>query len=130
MERFAGQVNKMPACWSFVHHTFLDAIHAAPGCRIRPCKANVLATIREAGKAFIGNARALVKPVGTGMAEAAVYHIPTVQARPACQGGIPGEGVESADSAVVIDQRKKLLRQLNLFCRQRRMMTVRRGPFT
>ena len=106
MERGAGQVNIMPASWPLVHHTLLDIVNAAPGCRIRSGKTNILAAICKAGEAFIGDAGALVESVWAGMAEAAVYHVPTVEARASGKGGIPGEWVESTDCAIVIDQGK------------------------
>ena len=106
MERGAGQVNIMPASWPLVHHTLLDIVNAAPGCWIGSGKTNILAAICKAGEAFVGDAGALVESVWAGMAEAAVYHVPTVEARASGKGGIPGEWVESTDCAIVIDQGK------------------------
>ena len=116
VERGAGQVNEVPACWSLVHHTFLDLIDTGPGIGIGSGEADILAAVCKAGEAFISDACALVESIGAGMAEATVDHIPAVQSRASSQGRIPGKCVEATDGTVVIDQRKKLLSQLNLFC--------------
>ena len=108
----------MPASWPLVHHTLLYVVDAAPGCRIGSGKTNILAAISKAGEAFIGDAGALIKSIGAGMAEAAVFHVPTVEARATGKGGIPGKWVKSTDCAIVIYQGKELLRQLDFFCRQ------------
>src|SRR5712691_7344612 len=104
----------VPACWTFVHHALLHAVDTGPCRRIGACEANIFAAIGK-GEPFVGDARALVEPVGAGMAEAAVYHVPAMQARATGQGIIPDKWIESSHCPVVIDQSKKLLRQLNLF---------------
>jgi hypothetical protein len=112
----AGQVNEVPACWPLVHHTFLDALDTSPCRWIRSGKGDILATVCKAGEAFISDAGALIESIGASVAEAAVVHIPAVQSRASGKGRIPDKGVKATDCAVVIDQRKKLLSQLNLFC--------------
>jgi hypothetical protein len=116
VERGAGQVNEVPACWSLVHHTFLDALDTSPCRRIGSSKADILAAVCKAGETFISDAGTLIESIGASVAEAAVIHIPAVQSRASGKGRIPDKGVKATDCAVVIDQRKKLLSQLNLFC--------------
>ena len=118
VERGAGQVNEVPARWTLVHHAFLDTIDTSPGIRIGSGEADILAAVRKAGEAFVSDAGALIEPIGAGMAEATVNHIPAVQSSTSGQDRIPGKCVEATDGTVVIDQRKKLLSQLSLFCCQ------------
>ena len=84
VEGRTGQVNAMPACWRLVDHAFLYSIDSVPRRWIGSREGDVLAAIAKARESLIGDTRALVEPIGAGMAEAAVNHIPTVQAGTAC----------------------------------------------
>jgi len=102
VEGCAGEVDAVPACWGFVDHAFLDGIDAAPRGRIGACKADAFTAVGEL-EAFVGDAGALIDAVWAGVTEAAVDHVPAMQA---CAGGecaIPDEGVESPDGAVMVD---------------------------
>ena len=123
VERRTGQVNAVSSRWRLVDHALLDGVNAAPGCWIRPGKADVLATIREVGEALIGNALVLRASIRAGMDEAAMDHIPAVQPCSTYQRVIPDKWVEATCSPVAIDQGKQLLGQLQLFRSQ-----WRRGP--
>ncbi len=102
----------MPAGWRFVDHAFLHRVDVDPGRIGWPCQANVFAAIGEACEPLVRDTGALVQAIGTGVAEAAVVHIPAVQARAPGQGGIPDKWIETAHGPVMVDQVKQLLCQL------------------
>ena len=78
MQGCAEQVDTMPASQWLVSHAFLNGRHTAPGRRIRSSHANIFTAVAQASKAFIGNALILGHPIRAGMAEAAVFHVPTM----------------------------------------------------
>lgn len=114
VERCAGQVDVVPAGGAFIHHAFLDGVYMCPGRIGRTGKTDAFTTIGE-GEAFSGDAYALAYPIGAGVTEAAVEHVPAVQARASCEGVVPGERIKVAHGSVVVDQGEKLLSQLYLF---------------
>ena len=81
MERRAEKVDTVPAVRSFVDHTFLDSRYTAPGRWIGPRLPDILATIARTGEALISDPLAGLTAIGTGMAEAAIDHIPAMQKR-------------------------------------------------
>ncbi len=89
LERPAGQVDAMPAARRLVYHALLYSMYAAPRCRIGSGQANAFTAVGEIREALIGNARALISPIWTGVAEAAVIHVPAMQASSGGQGAIP-----------------------------------------
>jgi hypothetical protein len=50
----------------------------------KACQADILSTICKACKTFIGDTHTLVQPIGAGMAEATVKHVPAMQAGTTC----------------------------------------------
>jgi hypothetical protein len=114
VERLAGQVDVVPAGGAFIHHAFLDGIYVCPGRVRRTGKTDAFTTIGE-GEAFSGDTYALVYSVGTGVAEAAVEHVPTVKARASGQGVIPDESIKATYCSVLVDLGEELLGQLYLF---------------
>jgi hypothetical protein len=114
VKRCAGQVDEVPASGTFIHHAFLDSVYVCPGRGGRTSKADTFTTIGE-GEAFSGDTYALVYSVGAGVAEAAVKHVPAVQARSSGEGIIPDERIKAAYSSVVVDLGEELLGQLYLF---------------
>ena len=114
VERSTGQVDAMPACWRLIDHTLLHEIDVLPLRWVWPRKANALAAVRIANEAFISDTLALCAPVGAGMAEATVIHVPAMQARSPCQRIVPGKWVKTSNGPVMIDQSKELLGELYL----------------
>lgn len=108
----AGQMNAMPAIRGLVNHTLLDGIDIVPGRIGRPGQADALATIAIACKAFVSDAGALALAIGAGMAEATVVHIPAMEACASGQRFIPGIGIQSTISPVLVYLVKEFLRQL------------------
>ncbi len=104
MQRGTGQMNIMPAGRPLVHHAFLHGVHVIPWRCGWPCQPDIFTAIRKARESLIGNAHALIFPIGAGVAEAAVIHVPAMQPRTSRQRNIPGERVESSDCAIMIDQ--------------------------
>jgi hypothetical protein len=127
MEGGTGQVDAMPACGRLVNHAFLYIVHAAPGCWIWSGLGNTFSTVGEACKTFVGNAGALIQPIRASVAEAAVNHVPTVQARSSSKCVIPDKWVETSYSPIMINQGEKLLGQLYLFSREGWRRTIRGG---
>jgi hypothetical protein len=80
VQRLAKEVDAMPARRRFVDHRLLDLSGSFPGCGEGTGVANVFATIRITGKPFCGDAITLLCPIRAGMAEAAMVHIPAMQA--------------------------------------------------
>ena len=116
MQRGARQVDAVPACWRLIDHALLYAVYTGPGCWIGACQADILAAIGEARETFVGDACALIKSIGTGMAETTVNHVPAMQS---CTPGkciIPNKWIKTPNSTIMVDQRKKLLSQLYFFC--------------
>ena len=79
MQGRAEKVDTVPTPERLVSHAFLNGGHTGPGGRIRSCLANIFSAVAQAGKAFIGNALPGCTPIRTGMAEAAVHHVPAMQ---------------------------------------------------
>lgn len=107
-----GQMNAVPAIGWLVNHTLLDGIDIVPRRIGRPGQADALTTIAIAREAFVANAGALTLAIGASVAEAAVVHIPAMEACTSGQGCIPGIGVESAISPILVYLVKEFLRQL------------------
>src|SRR5947209_20106493 len=112
MQRCAGQVNAMPACRRLINHTLLHRIDVAPGGIGWTRQPDALAAVRETRESLIRDARTLIFTGGTGMAEAAMLHIPAMQPRTRGQRVVPGERIQPAHRSIMIDQVEKLLRQL------------------
>ncbi len=106
VEGGAGEVNEVPAVGSLVHHAFLDVVDAAPRCGIGTRLCNVFAAVGVAREALVGDAHTLVFTVGAGVTEAAVGHVPAMEARATSQGCVPGERVETACCPVTVDEGK------------------------
>lgn len=83
----------MPARWGLVDHALLYAVYSGPGCWVGACQANTLTAIGKTCETFVGDACALIKSIGAGMAETAVNHVPAMQACAAGEGVIPDEWV-------------------------------------
>src|SRR5438045_9529375 len=81
MQRGARQVDAVPACWRLIDHALLYAVYTGPGCWIGACQADILAAIGETRETIRGDECALIKSIGTGMAEPTVNHVPAVQSR-------------------------------------------------
>ena len=116
MQRGARQVDAVPACWRLIDHALLYPVYPVPCCWIGACQANILAAIGKTCETFIGDACTLFKSVGTGMAETTVNHVPTMQACTPGKCVIPNEWIQTPNSTIMVDQRKKLLSQLYFFC--------------
>jgi len=121
----AGQVDAMPAGGGLVDHRFLDLMDAIPRCWVGTGVGDIFATVRIAGEAFIGNALALGFPIGAGMAEAAMKHIPAVQACATGQGLTPGVGIEASCGSITIDDSEDLPGELCLFVVEGRRRAIR-----
>jgi hypothetical protein len=114
VKRLAGQVDVVPAGRAFIHHAFLDGVYVCPGRVGRTGKTDAFTTIGE-GEAFSGDTYALAYPVGAGVAEAAVEHVPAMQARATGEGVVPDERIKAAYRSILVDLGKKLPGQLYLF---------------
>ncbi len=120
MQRRAEEVDAVPAIRGFVGHAFLYGVDSRPGSRVWPGLADVLAAVIQAGEALIGDALVLRHTIGTGVAEAAVIHVPAVQQRAGCQGVIPGERGQATGGTITIDQLEELPGELLRFTGGRR----------
>ena len=109
MQRGTRQVDAMPAGRRLIPHALLYGIDTAPGVRIGTSQSNVFAAVGIARETLVRDAHTLVFAVGTGVAEAAVNHIPAMQARPARQRVVPHERIEADGGAILVDEREKLL---------------------
>lgn len=78
MQGRAEQVDTVPASQRFVSHAFLNGVQTGPGGRIRSCAADIFSAVAQAGKTFIGDALVRGTPIGAGMAEATVRHVPAM----------------------------------------------------
>ncbi len=114
------QVDAVPTIWWLVGHAFLDGVHPGPGGWIWAGLGDILAAVIQVGKTLVGDALVLRHPIGAGMAEATVIHIPAVQERARCQCTVPGERRQTTGGAVAIDQLEKLLSELLRFAGDRR----------
>jgi hypothetical protein len=115
VESGTAQMDAVPARWGFIPHALLYIIHAAPGSGIRTGEANVLTTIGITGETFVRDACTLVFPIGAGVTETAVNHIPAMQTGACGQRIVPDKRVEADGSTILVDELEKLLRQLALF---------------
>ena len=111
------QVDAVPTGGRLVPHALLDVIHAAPGSGIGAGQTDILAAISVTGETFVRDTHTLVFPIWAGMTEAAVNHVPAMQACAPGQRVIPDERIETNGCTVLVDQLEQLLRQLNFFCR-------------
>ena len=116
VQRGACQVNAVPACWRLIDHALLYTVYPVPRCWIGACQANALATVGKASETFISDACTLIKSIGTGMAETTVNHVPAMQSCTAGKRKIPNKWIQTPNSTIMVDQRKKLLSQLYFFC--------------
>src|SRR5579884_3184839 len=114
MQCGAGEMNAMPAGWRFVNHALLHLINVRPGRVGRACQTDALAAVAES-EAFVGNASTLANAIRAGVAEAAVIHIPAMQARTSRQLCIPGERIQPSRCTVLVNQIEELLGELCLF---------------
>ena len=64
---------------------------------------DVFAAIGETCKPLVRDTGALVQPIGAGVAETAVVHIPAVPARAARQRRIPDKRIETAHGQVMVN---------------------------
>lgn len=112
MQGGTEKMNAMPAGGRLVYHTFLDIVHTVVRRWIWSGVADAFAAIAIASKALVCDALALRAPVGTGMAEATVEHIPAMQASAPGQGCVPGVWVKSSCCSITVNERKELLSEL------------------
>jgi len=103
MERRAGQVNAVPACWRLIYHALLYCVDTVPRSWIWAREANVLAAVCKL-KAFVGDANTLIYAIRASVAESTMNHIPTMQPCPGCERTVPDKWIETSDSTVMINQ--------------------------
>jgi hypothetical protein len=120
MQGRAKKVDTVPASEGLVSHAFLNGRYASPGSRIRSCLTDIFSTVAQASKAFIGNALVRRTTIRTGVAEAAVRHVPAMQKCARGQGSVPGERRQTTSGTIAIDQLEELLGELLRFARYRR----------
>lgn len=108
----AEKVDAVPAGWRLVHHALLDIVHAGVRRGIWSGIANAFAAIAVTGEAFVRDALALRASIGAGMAEAAMVHIPAMQASPSGQSSVPGIWVQPACCPITVNKGEKLLGEL------------------
>ena len=89
-----------------------NGVDVAPGRIGWTCQADTFPAVAQAGEALVGDALVRSTPIGAGMAEAAVRHIPAMQQRARGQGIVPGKGRQATGGALVIDQLEELLGEL------------------
>ena len=114
MECGAGEMYAMPAGWWFVNHALLHLIDMCPGRVGRACQTDALAAVAER-EAFVGDAGTLTNAVRAGVAEAAVIHVPAMQARASRQLCVPRERIQPSRCAVLVNQIEELLGELRFF---------------
>src|SRR5258707_6081634 len=117
-------MNATSAGRRLVDHALLNCIHVRPGRIGRTGQPDILPAISETGKAFVRNPRRLTLAIRTGMAEATMDHIPTMQACPAGQNRIPDKWVESTGGPILVDLVEQLLGELRFQRCQRRRQTI------
>jgi|SRR5579872_5188049 len=104
----AEQMDAVPAAERLVRHAFMNRGDASPGSWIGTRQTDILAAVAIAGKTFIGDTLVLRHTIGTGMAEAAVILVPTVQQCTRSQRSIPCERRQSTGRPIVVDQLEEL----------------------
>src|SRR5579875_84976 len=104
----------VPAGGRLVRHALLNFVHTQPGSRERPGVADVFSAVGEAGEALGSDAITLWDTIGSGMAEAAVEHVPAMEARAPGQCRIPDIRVEASSGPVAINLREQLSGKLYL----------------
>ena len=104
MQGRAEQVDTVPVFQRFVSHAFLNGIHTGPGGWIWSCLADILSAVAQTGKAFVGDALVLGTPIGAGMAEATVLHVPAMEQCAGGQCGVPGERRQTTGGTIMVDQ--------------------------
>ncbi len=112
MQGRAEKVDTVPASQRLVSHTLLHGIDPVPGGRIGSCSADTFSAVAQTGEAFIGDALIRRATIRTGVAEAAVRHVPAMQKRTGGQDVVPGERREPAGGTFAIDQVEELLGEL------------------
>lgn len=113
----AEEMDAVPAAERLVSHAFLNVVHAAPGSRIGASLTDILPAVAIASKAFVGDALVLRHTVRTGVAEAAMHHVPAMQERAGGQRGVPGEGRQTAGRTITVNQLEELAGELLRFRR-------------
>ncbi len=113
MQGSAEKVDTVPASKRLVSHTFLHRINPAPGGRIGSCQADTFSAVAQASEAFIGDTLIRRAAIRTGVAEAAVRHVPAMQKRTGGQDIVPDERREPTGGTFVIDQLEELLSELS-----------------
>ena len=103
MERSAGQVDAVPACGRLIYHALLYRIDTGPGSRVWSCTTDVLTAIREVLKTLVGDANALIQSIGTGVAEAAMNHVPAMQSCASGKRVVPDKWIEASNSPVMVN---------------------------
>jgi len=129
VQRRAEQVDTVPASERLARHAFLNGVDVVPGRIGWTCQADTFPAVAQASEAFVGDALVRRTPIGAGMAEAAVRHIPAMQQRARGQGIVPGKGRQATGGALVIDQLEELLGELpRLAGYRRRPIGSGQGP--
>ena len=117
VEGSTGQVDAVPTGGWFVPHALLHIIDATPGSGIWTGKTYVLTTIGITGETFVCDTCTLVFTVRTCMTETAVDHVPAMQACAPGKRIVPDKGIETNGGAILINELKELLRDLDFLCR-------------
>ncbi len=110
VQRLAEKMNAMPASRRLIDHRLLDFRGPFPGGREGTGVADVFAAICIPGKPLCCDTITLLLPIGAGMAETAMVHIPAMQACASREHSVPLKRIEAAGCSIAINPGEQLLR--------------------
>ena len=110
VQRLAEKMYAMPARRRLIDHRLLDLCCPFPGSGEGTGVADVFAAICIPGKSLCGDAITLLHPIRAGMAEAAMVHIPAMQACASRKRSVPLKRIEAAGCPIAVNLREQLLR--------------------